>query len=66
MTISVNGEPRTFADGTTVQALLDELDLAERRVAVAVNREVVPRAEHSDRTLRPDDRVEIVHAVQGG
>ena len=55
-----------MAVGLTVAALLAELDLGERRVAVAVNRDVVVRAEHPQHQLSEGDRVEIVHAVQGG
>jgi len=66
MRIFVNGASRDARDGLTVDALLAELGLKERRVAVAVNHEVVPRAEHATAVVRPDDRIEIVHAVQGG
>jgi sulfur carrier protein len=62
----VNGEARAVAAGTTVTALLDELGLAGRKVAVAVNRGVVPRAAHASRTLEPGDRIEILEAVGGG
>jgi sulfur carrier protein len=66
MKITVNGEARTARESLTVADLVAELGLGERRVAVAVNREVVPRAEHARRVLGDGDRVEIVHAVQGG
>ena len=55
-----------MSEGLTVAGLIVELDLGERRVAVAVNRQVVPRAEHGHRTLAEDDRIEVVQAVQGG
>jgi sulfur carrier protein len=64
--ISVNGQERDVADGLTVSGLLATLGLRERRVAVAVNREVVPRAEHGACVLHDGDRIELVHAVQGG
>ena len=66
MRIYVNGAPRDARDGLTVDALLAELGLKERRVAVAVNHEVVPSAAHATSVVHPDDRIEIVHAVQGG
>jgi len=47
-------------------ALLRELGLGGRRVAVAVNREVVPRSGYESRTIAPDDRIEILEAVGGG
>jgi sulfur carrier protein len=64
--IQVNGEPWTLAAGSTVAALVDALDLGGRRVAVAVNRDVVPRSEFAHRTLAAGDRVEILQAVGGG
>jgi len=64
--ILLNGEPREAADGLTIAALLGELDLAGKRLAVEVNEDVVPRSEHARHVLAPGDRVEIVHAIGGG
>lgn len=64
--VQVNGEARAVATGTTVAELLGELGLAGRKVAVAVNRGVVPRAAHASRALEPGDRIEILEAVGGG
>ena len=50
----------------TVSALLAELGLAGRRIAVERNGSIVPRSLHESETLRPGDRVEIVVAVGGG
>jgi sulfur carrier protein len=62
----VNGEPREVEAGCTVARLLEVLGLAGRRVAVAVNRDVVPRSAFASRELWPGDRVEILEAVGGG
>ena len=64
--VQVNGDARTVAAGTTVAELLGELGLAGRKVAVAVNRGVVPRTAHAGRRLEPGDRIEILEAVGGG
>ena len=53
-------------DGTTVAALIGELGLGDRRVAVERNREVVPRAEHATTVLAAGDRLELVTFVGGG
>lgn len=66
MEISINGEPRQVADGTTIRALLEQLDMARRTVAIEVNEEIVPRSEHAQHALNPGDAVEIVHAIGGG
>ena len=66
MRLTVNGEARDVPDGLTIQALLEQLALEPGPVAVEVNREVVPRAEHRGRALAGGDVVEIVHLVGGG
>ena len=64
--IVVNGEPRQVAAGITVTGLLAALGLADRRVAVERNREVVPRAEHARTVLAAGDTIELVTFVGGG
>lgn len=64
--VVINGETRTIVQGTTVGALLVELGLGDRRVAVERNREVVPRAEHASTELADGDRLELVTFVGGG
>ena len=66
MELTVNGERREAAEGTTVAGLLAELCLANQYVAVEVNREVIPRARHCECRLKAGDRVEIVTLVGGG
>jgi sulfur carrier protein len=66
MRLTVNGENRDFADGATVAALLAELNLRRDGIAVALNDDVLPRAEHAVRALRDGDRLEIIVAVAGG
>jgi sulfur carrier protein len=66
MQITVNGEIREAAEGLTVAALLGELELAGKRLAVEVNEDVIPRSDHPRHALREGDRVEIVHAIGGG
>jgi sulfur carrier protein len=66
LSLVVNGQARRVPAGATVRALVELLELGDRRVAVAVNREVVPRSEHTTRTLRDGDRIEILEAVGGG
>jgi thiamine biosynthesis protein ThiS len=66
MQIIFNGEQRDTADGVTVAALLEELQLPPKRVAVEVNLELVPRDQHADCVLRDGDRLEVVTLVGGG
>lgn len=64
--VVVNGNPRSVAVGTTVLALLGELGLGDKRVAVERNLEVVPRAQHATTLLADGDRLEVVTFVGGG
>ena len=66
MVAIVNGENRTLADGTTVAALLAALELGNRRVAVELNRDLVPKSEFASRVIQEGDLLEIVHFVGGG
>lgn len=66
MNVVLNGESRDLAAGTTLADLLRSIDLGQRRFAVEVNEELVPRSEHADRVLQAGDRVEIVQAIGGG
>ena len=66
MDIELNGQPRRIDPGASILALLENEGLAERRVAVEVNGEIVPRSLHAAHALAEGDRVEIVHALGGG
>ncbi len=66
MQISVNGKLRDVTGSVTIRAVLNELGFGDRLVAVELNREIVPRAEHGERVVAPGDSLEIVHFVGGG
>ena len=66
MDIRLNGEPRTLPVPQTLQQLLEAEGLAERRVAIEVNGEIIPRSRHAEHLLRDGESVEIVHALGGG
>lgn len=66
MKIELNGQARQLDHGATVSTLLAIEGLQERRVAVEVNGEIVPRTQHAAHPLQDGDRVEIVHALGGG
>ncbi|MGN6730230.1 MAG: sulfur carrier protein ThiS [Rhodanobacteraceae bacterium] len=66
MQIVLNGTARECAPATTISTLLADAGYAERRVAVEVNREIVPRSLHDRYALGEGDRVEIVQAIGGG
>lgn len=66
MEIVFNGEPLQVDEAATVADLLATAGLAGRRVAVEINRSIVPRSRHDQQALAPGDRVEVVHAIGGG
>jgi sulfur carrier protein len=68
MIVAVNGTATEIAEGATVAAVLVHLNLpsAARGVAVALQGEVVPRAQWVSVAVRDGDRIEVVGAIQGG
>lgn len=66
MQIVLNGEAADIEDGVTISDLLNSLGVEGQRLAVEVNQEVIPRAEHISFILSAQDTVEIIHAVGGG
>lgn len=66
MHVIINGESQRLSDGLTIAALISQLGLNQRRIAVEVNHEIVARELYPARTLAEGDCVEIVHFVGGG
>lgn len=66
MRILLNGETTDLPAALDVAELLAHLGLGEKRVAVEVNREIVPRSRHAGHALKDGDEVELVHAMGGG
>jgi sulfur carrier protein len=66
MQILLNGESQEVAGDATLAQLLDTLDLGDKRFAVEINEELIPRSEHAGHRLQADDRIEIVQAIGGG
>jgi sulfur carrier protein len=64
--VTINGAPRDVSSGTTIAALLAELEVSQPQVAVEVNRELVPRAQHAEHRLCEGDHLEVVTLVGGG
>lgn len=62
----VNGREHEAPSGSRLLAVLEELGVDARRIAVERNREVVPRAEHEALVVEDGDRYEIVQFVGGG
>ncbi len=66
MQITVNGQAMDVEDDLSIEALLARLGVRREFTAVAVNREIAPRATYPVTRLRDGDRLEIVHPMGGG
>ena len=64
--LTINGQPRSFPSPLSVSALVGQLDLAGKRIALERNGEIVPRSRFDATELRDGDALEIVVAVGGG
>jgi sulfur carrier protein len=66
MKIVLNGREEDVASDVTLADLVASAGFAGKRVAIEVNREIVPRGDYPARRLAAGDRVEVVHAIGGG
>jgi sulfur carrier protein len=66
-TIFINGERKPLSSSILIELLEENgVDSSKGGVAVALNGEVVPRADWAQTSMKSDDKVEIVHIVRGG
>ena len=66
ISIILNGKSDTLVEPLSVAALLEQRQLAGKRLAVERNGEIVPRSRHSEVLVGEGDQLEIVVAVGGG
>lgn len=66
MNLTINGKQREVRSSKTIAELVRELNIVAPNIAVAVNRQVVPRSQYAASLLMEGDAIEIVHAVGGG
>jgi sulfur carrier protein len=64
--IILNGAPHQMAPGATLADLIEALSLSDQAVALAVNRNVVPRQQWRERGMQAGDQVDVVRAIGGG
>ncbi len=66
MEVRINGQLKPVPEGHTIAALIAEMELTDKRIAIEVNEEIVPRSAYPAHILKPGDRVEVVTAIGGG
>jgi sulfur carrier protein len=64
--IKLNGEPRAIEGDARLTSLIEQLRLKRGRIAIEINRAVIPKAEWEKIVLQSGDTVEIVNFVGGG
>jgi sulfur carrier protein len=64
--ITLNGDSYPLSGDTPLTALLERLKMRRGRVAVEINREIVPKANYDATVVRAGDQVEIINFVGGG
>jgi sulfur carrier protein len=64
--VTLNGDAVEIRVGSNVAGLLEQMQIGRERVAVEVNRDIVPKAAYDSHILSAGDRIEIVHFVGGG
>ncbi len=66
MKIFVNGEIHELEKPVSLEQLLESLSFSEKKIAVEINREIVPHGQYPRIQIKAEDRIEIVHAIGGG
>ncbi len=66
MNVYVNGEIKQYAENMTVAGIVDELGLANKRIAVELNKEILPFNQYAKINVNPGDKLEVVQAIGGG
>ncbi len=66
MELIINGKTEQVPDGINAAQLIEHLGLAHERLAMEVNREIVPRSSYEAHIFKAGDQIEIVRAIGGG
>lgn len=66
MMITLNGEPYEAPTSMSVAALVEQLSLDVRTIAVERNLEIVHRPDYPQALLQEGDKLEIIHFIGGG
>ncbi len=66
MHITINGELREFQSALTVQALVEQLELDRKRVAIERNMTIIPACTYHAVNIEDGDEIEIVEFIGGG
>jgi len=66
MNVYVNGETKQYSESISVADIVNDLGLANKRIAVELNNEILPFTRYAETTVKSEDRLEVVQAIGGG
>ena len=66
MNIVINGIKKNYKTNLTLEALLIDLGHVNKKVAVEINKEIIPRSQLKNKLVVDGDKIEIINAVGGG
>ncbi len=66
MELVINGKTEQLSDGINATQLIEQLGLANERLAMEVNQQIVPRSSFDSHCFKAGDQIEIVRAIGGG
>ena len=66
MKVVINGEEKTFENGTTLIGIIEKLGISSKVMAIAVNMEIVKKNNWSSFVPKEGDKIELLHFVGGG
>ena len=64
--VHINGNVKQFEAKITILALMHKLDIVHNKIALEINKEIIPRSQFEFRLLENGDQIEIVTAEGGG
>lgn len=66
ITIILNGKPQPVDTDITINKLINQLQLQDKRLAIEINQQIIPRSTFAQHQLQHNDTVEIIQAIGGG
>jgi sulfur carrier protein len=66
ISVQINGEEKVFATEVNLEWVIDSLSLQNKKIAVEINEQIIPRSEYTKTLIKNGDCIEIVAAVGGG
>jgi len=66
ISVQINGEEKVFGEVVSLDRIIESLALQNKKIAVEINKHIIPRSEYTKTLVKSGDSIEIVGAVGGG